>query len=181
MRPDVHAAALRAAAKVAFSMALIGCGSAASHDPSEDPAYGSDEGTAQTSQGELKKRRTPKGAVCDAGKPQATCAQQTTVAAKEACCEALLSKQWPGGDDWQTSIQPGEGGAELAACCQVVAEKVDRSWGNPDAGLGSWPRTQCCSLLGWQGSMACTPWGPPTPPAMKTKKKSADVQLAEVA
>ena len=26
-------------------------------------------------------------------------------------------------------------------------------------------RHECCSLLGWGGTMACTPWGPPAPAA----------------
>lgn len=26
----------------------------------------------------------------------------------------------------------------------------------------------CCELIGWEGNHACTPWGPPCPPAMET-------------
>ena len=50
-------------------------------------------------------------------------------------------------------------------CCQLVAEYIDHNWDEYD----QWQyRSECCNLLEWQGSMACTPWGPPTPPAMKT-------------
>lgn len=49
-------------------------------------------------------------------------------------------------------------------CCQTVAEHFDEQ---DLEGMESWQdRDECCELLEWQGSLACTPWGPPCPPAM---------------
>ena len=53
------------------------------------------------------------------------------------------------------------------ACCQTIAEYSDQeNYLKP--GAFQWDtRNQCCELLQWSGgSMACTPWGPPVPPAM---------------
>ncbi|MED5374200.1 MAG: hypothetical protein VX899_24495 [Myxococcota bacterium] len=50
-------------------------------------------------------------------------------------------------------------------CCQDIAEYYD----SVDlAGLEEWQeRNGCCEALDWQGSLACTPWGPPCPPKMR--------------
>jgi hypothetical protein len=51
----------------------------------------------------------------------------------------------------------------LAACCASAAQARDATFPN----TADWPaRGSCCSLLEWQGSMTCTPWGPPVPPEM---------------
>ena len=50
-----------------------------------------------------------------------------------------------------------------AACCQTMAEHYSADM---DALLDWETRDACCTLLEWRGSSACTPWGPPTPPAM---------------
>jgi hypothetical protein len=50
-------------------------------------------------------------------------------------------------------------------CCQMVAKDWDKN--DPTGGMSNWvERGECCGLLNWQGSMACTPWGPPVPPSM---------------
>lgn len=167
MRLDTHRAALRAAAKVAFSVALLGCGGATSltADEGAEPEVTSGDGY-DTTQADLRSKKRPPRVKCDAG--NASCSSIASVSQKEACCEAVLKSTFPKGDDWQTRVADADG--DVKACCQTIAEKVDRQiqggW-DEDAGAYTWPRTQCCSLLGWQGSLACTPWGPPTPPAMR--------------
>lgn len=52
-------------------------------------------------------------------------------------------------------------GDDVKACCATLAEDAD-SRGD----MTFVKRSECCSELNWQGSMACTPWGPPTPPEM---------------
>lgn len=48
-------------------------------------------------------------------------------------------------------------------CCQQIAQEQDKANKFGDG----WPeRSECCQLLDWRGSAACTPWGPPCPPAM---------------
>ena len=50
------------------------------------------------------------------------------------------------------------------ACCQAIAEHYDEQ---DLVGIEEWEeRWACCELLGWGGTMACSPWGPPVPPAM---------------
>jgi hypothetical protein len=52
--------------------------------------------------------------------------------------------------------------SEVKACCQKLAQHYDaihESW------MGD-QRSYCCSGLGWTGSMACAPWGPPVPPGL---------------
>lgn len=53
---------------------------------------------------------------------------------------------------------------ETEECCQMIAEDYDLA---ELEGLENWAeRDDCCELLEWGGSMACTPWGPPCPPKM---------------
>ena len=55
--------------------------------------------------------------------------------------------------------------AETKDCCQMIAADYDQN--DAMVGQSKWPeRYDCCSLLDWNGSVACTPWGPPCPPAM---------------
>ena len=52
---------------------------------------------------------------------------------------------------------------QTKVCCQEIAEYQDASRGLEQA----WKlRNECCELLNWQGSLACTPWGPPVPQRM---------------
>ena len=58
--------------------------------------------------------------------------------------------------------------ADTESCCQLIANYYDQHYED----LMEWEeRNQCCDLLEWQGSMACTPWGPPTPPQMPQVQK----------
>ena len=75
----------------------------------------------------------------------------------------------------QTMPEPTDVTAE---CCQMIAEHLDDqtdtagNW-NGNASM-TWPyREVCCELLEWQGSMTCTPWGPPMPPEMPSEHLAA--------
>ena len=70
---------------------------------------------------------------------------------------------------------PDEVTPEVKDCCALTAAYYDAlsfkkndlnfnmEWGNRD---------QCCSALEWSdGSIACTPWGPPTPPSAQNMKR----------
>lgn len=75
-------------------------------------------------------------------------------------CQSEISKAFAGRTDKTTE-----------ECCQMTAEYYDDLiWdsGTSNAELDpNWEyRDECCRLLDWTGSMTCTPWGPPTPPAM---------------
>ncbi len=66
--------------------------------------------------------------------------------------------------------------AATESCCLLVAQYYDKNYDDLDDqedwdsdGITAWEhRYECCDLLGWSQSntMACTPWGPPTPPEM---------------
>jgi hypothetical protein len=61
--------------------------------------------------------------------------------------------------------------SDTEACCQEVAEGYDA---NDLEGLDGWAtRMECCELLEWRGSLACTPWGPPRPPSLRFRKGQA--------
>ena len=61
------------------------------------------------------------------------------------------------------STRPSNPTDKTKECCQEIAQYQDSRSPAPPP----WPeRNQCCELLHWQGSLACTPWGPPTPPRM---------------
>ena len=58
--------------------------------------------------------------------------------------------------------------ANTETCCQLIANYYDQHYDE----MMEWEeRNQCCDLLEWQGSMACTPWGPPVPPKMPNQTK----------
>jgi hypothetical protein len=190
MKLETHRAALRAAAKVAFSVALIGCGGSttsgttgANEGTQPAAANGSSGGQSRQGGGQgsgSSDESTSNGdaaALVDSSRPAneagtQSCLSLTDLSEKEACCdnvaqEALADAGFPVHLD---------ASAEVTACCQVLAERQDRIWQDPDAGwdTSSWPRGQCCAVLNWQGSMACTPWGPPTPPAMKGAQRKLE-------
>ena len=55
---------------------------------------------------------------------------------------------------------------ETAECCEEMIDEIETTGQWPDD-----PETQaaqwvCCEALGFPQSLACTPWGPPAPPAM---------------
>ena len=66
---------------------------------------------------------------------------------------------------------------EVKDCCALTAAYYDElALEAGDSGwevLQNWTeRDQCCSALEWSdGSMACTPWGPPTPPSAHKMKR----------
>ena len=79
---------------------------------------------------------------------------------------------------------PTEITQEVKDCCALTAAYYDAlsaktndfnlvmEWENKD---------QCCSALEWSdGSMACTPWGPPTPPSARKMKRRIVVRQHSV-
>ena len=68
---------------------------------------------------------------------------------------------------------------EVKDCCALTAAYYDAlSVKTGDFALNTeWEnRNECCSALEWRdGSMACTPWGPPTPPSAHNMKRSVVV------
>lgn len=147
MRPDVHHAALRAAARVAFSIAIsspvsLGCASIEPTEPTE-----TDEGALSANAPATPSKAEP-----------------------PLACDAVLASAFPNPDPTHYQYEPVPATAEIAACCKDELTAHDAAsayrWEccvayDPALGPGSAPTMT--SELG----IACTPWGPPVPPSMK--------------
>jgi hypothetical protein len=165
MRSDVHSAALRAAAKVAFSVAFIS-GCTAPTDVTEEGATGRGGTEPATTESDIstknpknpKKKSTSKSA--DVAAP---CQHDKDASAPKLSCEQVVAAAFP-----TEGTYPGVKkavSAEVQTCC---VELLDQSHG----ALAD-HRWDCCANLpadaGQKVGMACTPWGPPVPPSMKRR------------
>ncbi|MBS2020066.1 MAG: hypothetical protein JST00_44815 [Deltaproteobacteria bacterium] len=153
MRSDVHQAALRAAAKVAFSMAFFTVGCAAATDPVDEGEALGDE--PETTESDISKAKPKASKVATKG-----CSKKP----KPSCGE-LVNAAFP-----TEGFYPGTKqnvSKEVQACCVELLT-------NPgDAGLGMTAhRWDCCANAtpGADIGMACTPWGPPVPPSMGRRR-----------
>jgi hypothetical protein len=159
MRQDVFQAALRATAKLALSMVVVsGCASTA--------------GSEDTNSSEADVKASNKYAK-DAG----------------ASCDELLTTLDTEFKAWIAVKNNADAGpadhperplvsAETTACCRTdLAAK----------GFRAPHREACCQLaVSWMEEIqdggdpkvanACTPWGPPVPPAMKRAKKTSRLE-----
>jgi hypothetical protein len=167
MRSDVHSAALRAAAKVAFSVAFLGgCGGA-------------------TSSGLADEDLTANGKGAEPGKAHGDAGQASSPAADAA----TTNPSGPGHDEDASTTPP-------LACAQAIdaAFPVEGDYpGTPQAvsvhvqeccadalaasqGVMEHHRWDCCANLpadaGNEVAIACTPWGPPVPPSMKRRSNA---------
>jgi hypothetical protein len=166
MQKDVHAAALRAAAKVAFSVAFLGCSSPAKSPGSAQEASGDEGYDTVTSDVTEAPAKGSKGAASAAPAPaKPPCHEDAGTTTAKSCKEVVASAFPDAG--W---VNPGEGsivGDDVKACCTELLTAGDF----PD-----FPeRWACCSAVDAFGAggqnlgIACTPWGPPVPPAMRRK------------
>ena len=159
MRSDVHTAALRAAAKVAFSVAFLGGCSAASDAEGTDPkapgADGVEPGTTESDLAAAKKK--PKIAA-----PTTSCHQNDSGAPKPSC-ESVVAAAFPTEGNYPGTKQAVSN--DVQTCC---AELLTKSGGS----LAK-HRWDCCANVapGQNVAMACTPWGPPVPPSMNRRAK----------
>lgn len=168
-------AALAAAAKVALSMSALACagstvtegaaGGAASSSASKATA-GATTTASNATAGVTTTASTASGAggaggspaVCDAPPPDASV--DSTVF---DCCLAFVEPYVPeagGSFDPSAASDP-----RIVDCCQAIVAHVDQDTQDfvkvPYQEMGA-----CCTLLGRPVGTACTPWGPPVPPAM---------------
>ncbi len=156
MSPEVHRAALRAAAKLALSAAFVGCGSPDTSSGNDGPSASDYPSSTESNSDAVRAKKKKK----DAGAASECGAQAMT----EASCRAEVAKAtFP-----KTASPDGLGkpdkrvDATTRECCDLIAKAIDKGaddkWKERDA---------CCSAIGWRGSATCTPWGPPVPPAMR--------------
>ena len=150
MTRDTYERALKSAAQIAFLSFIAGCGAA----PAEGAETQSDE-SANTASDAL------------AGK---SCGGNTPTTDKS--CKDAIKAAYPNGDpDWFGQGTPRKPtsttDAQLAKCCeQVYFKNGQQNIGTPDM-----RNSGCCTVLRNSHStvlgLACTPWGPPMPVAMR--------------
>lgn len=144
MRSTTFQSALGAAARVAGCAALIAC-----RPPVSERAY-SQVDTGGVVSGDSAYEPLETGDSEDS----------STAPDSNAECEAYLDytfADW----DWEVPLDEFKSDDSVVGCCQQLGSTADadQSWDFPH-------RDPCCSILDWQGPIACTPWGPPRPPAM---------------
>lgn len=95
-------------------------------------------------------------------------------------CEAALAEAYPDGDpNWFGSsptprVDTGVSVAELVACCELLPPSAEERSGSG----GPYQDSGCCSLNNETGGeienvgLACTPWGPPMPRAMRGARQA---------
>lgn len=158
MRSDVHASALRSAAKVAFSVAFLGgCSAAPAVTAGEEPPGNPDEVEPVTTESELgaKKRKTkrPTPTSCPSKEPP------------RASCASVVAAAFPTEGDYPGVKQAVS--SEVQACCVQLLDESQGALANH--------RWDCCANLPEVAppsvGIACTPWGPPVPPAMKARAR----------
>jgi hypothetical protein len=140
MRSDVHSKALRAAAKVAFSVAFLGgCSGAATSDPLEG------EGTSE------------------ADLTSGCHAPTKDAAAPKLSCEQVVAAAFPTEGNYPGAKQKVS--VEAQTCC---VELLDKSHGALAA--HRWDCcANLPADAGQEVGIACTPWGPPVPPRMQRR------------
>ena len=162
MRSDVHSAALRAAAKVAFSVAFIG-GCAAQTAEGEDPATADGTPAATSAEADLSAKKTKKKDKVSA-LPDDCHHEDASV--PKLSCEQVVAAAFPTEGNYPGKRQSVS--AEVQTCCAELL-------GDRDGGLPA-HRWDCCANLpadpGQNIGIACTPWGPPVPPSMKRRAPS---------
>jgi hypothetical protein len=177
MRPEIHRAALRATARLAFFSSVLGCGGltdAAAPDTSQTSADGgretlTDGGPVLHDASDRALSDTaPEISDIDSARADSAAVLACDGADSFACCQDEVHATWPDGGGFSV-----DAGAETKACCQILATHYDEAlhedggdpsaweWGN-DANI----KWSCCTSINWN-STTCTPWGPPVPLAMK--------------
>lgn len=151
MRSSTRLAALRAAARLALPFTLAGCGAAVSSERPRVDASTPD--AAAPDVGEVTADVAPDAppSRCDEADPG------REAAAEAACCEAVV--------DAALRADAGVTSPRAMACCAALANWYDRPERRASGWITSEARNVCCTALNWQGSLTCTPWGPPVPPA----------------
>ena len=155
MKKDVFLAALEATARVACCAALVGGVGCQPKKVQQinTPAVEEEkvEETREETPVEINKESDPLLNGMASAKKEAS---PTFIACQEKIDDFLKNtsqndpnQEWP---------------KDIVNCCAEQAKEVDAS---PDLEV-LFHRPECCDVLNWRGSRACTPWGPPTPPKM---------------
>jgi len=172
MDDSIRKKALRQAAKVAFGTCIIGCGGTlgsgqdASTDAVNDTTKKSDAAQTDAATTEDASMDSP-----TLGDGALACTGPIDIDASSVdeqvfqCCLGVVEQIT--GDSGFMVVDAGEvlGDPSIDNCCKAIIAHVDND--TADYGAASPTFGTCCSALGYPQGPACTPWGPPTPPAME--------------
>lgn len=157
MRPEVHAAALRSAAKLVLGMASIASVTVACAATSEE----SDANTqAVTAKNDGSGDGSPTTTSDDAGTPLG--------------CQATLNAAFPGPDRYGTDATKEP--KDVVACCDEALAGGVGAMGHRWACCNAYDQVDADGnpeTVSRKHGMACTPWGPPVPPRMNRRAKKA--------
>ena len=158
--------ALRAAAKVAFSFSVAGCGGAIAPEAAIDSGHvdttgpGADGGHVALS--DAASSRDTGVVLASCNEPSlgvdASVGDDTFACCRQRVDQAMSDASWPRLGDAAAS-DPG-----VVMCCNAVILHVEEK--PADYAKASHEIQPCCQLLHSPIGVACTPWGPPVPPAM---------------
>ena len=142
MKNDVHLAALEAAARVAFGVAVLGGCSGATEQADDDAAYAESSVNAAPPPCDEDEKEEPKS------------------------CDEVIASGFPGVDP-EEYVWQSKGGAseDLKSCCQD--KLIETSGMMPYRFHCCTVVDRTADDPGWQLGAACTPWGPPVPPRMR--------------
>jgi len=158
MNAETRKLALRQAAKLVLGTAFVGCGVAIAAEATPDAApdvKSTGHDAAVPKDAGLACNLAPEG---DAGISESSV----------ACCFALTEAATPDAGGFGFDPAPWAANPSLSGCCNALYEKGHQSlvgfaygrephWRYDTCGI-------CAQLVG--DPSACTPWGPPVPPAM---------------
>jgi hypothetical protein len=156
--------ALRAAARLAMGVSFAGCGGIADVVPPPTDASGVDtKADSTTAQGDAQPP-PPDSSYVDVGSCDlnAKDADGGLTTAAVTCCLQLTEASSSGIDAGEFVTDPS-----LSGCCQALYDMGNNNLVTYVYGPDKWPQATCQACAdAINHSIACTPWGPPVPPAM---------------
>jgi hypothetical protein len=162
---ELRRRALAVVAKLTIFAGAAGCASNVTVDPEETAPAAPDPGVA--------KPKAPEPITVDPPEAEASC---KAAADTDACCNKLLESAFA---DGHLQMDPASVTPEEKACCDLAVTTMDTWDWTKDPPFDAQVPTQCCSSGivqgGWEAHPACTPWGPPMPPAMPRHFVAAEV------
>ena len=166
MQRESFTKALRATAKIACAASLLNVSCKTRTSP--------EVATPKDSSVDLANQEdhTSSDPIEQADLPNQLPAEDDPTETQYAECQPIITE----GFAEESFPMPNEVSQEVKDCCALTAAYYDALGAKTtDFSISmDWEsRDQCCSVLEWSdGSRACTPWGPPTPPSARKMKRS---------
>ena len=178
MTPFVRAQALKSAAKVAFSAAILGGCAAETLESTGEAELASSVSACETKDAGKPNADSGVKAPKDSGVLGADSGVRDCHALVKALFDQASAVEQDSGTftDWEAEANANP---ELASCCDELI-KDDFGLG-PNAFPVGAEREVCCTATRWMTGGACTPWGPPVPPKMKARRARRETVRAQQA